>query len=315
MYVVNKNIDFFLIQFPIFFPLVYGLGIYYFPSYENYVIILTIFLLAEPHFGATWPFMISKKNINFILSKKVLFIFTPIIIILCSVLGFFYYKKEFLLLFFLANIFHVTRQSTGISKLYTKDYNERRFQEYSIYIFNIILFFIGFFRFYLPLIDSSKILLLNFLLFLFFFLIIFLYFFKYKFSKNIFILITGLLIFTPIAFVQNPVHAIIMGVTMHYSQYLVLTYIINNRRNMNYEEPLKNSLFRSKKKFIIIVLLYSIIMSVFSLSNKYSFFNLNSLILIPIIFQFLHFYFDSLLWRFSVAENRENTLNFIYSKS
>jgi hypothetical protein len=196
-----------------------------------------------------------------------------------------------------------------------KDYNEKRFQEYSIYIFNIILFFIGFFRFYLPLIDSSKILLFNFLLFLFFFLIIFLYFFKYKFSRNIFILITGLLIFTPIAFVQNPVHAIIMGVTMHYSQYLVLTYIINNRRSMNYEEPLKNSLFRSKKKFIIIVFLYSIIMSVFSLSNKYSFFNLNFLILIPIIFQFLHFYFDSLLWRFSVAENRENTLNFIYSKS
>jgi hypothetical protein len=259
--------------------------------------------------------MISKNNKNFILNKKIQFVVLPILIILCSVLGFFYFKKEFLLLFFLANVFHVTRQSAGISKLYIKDNNERSFHEYLIYIFNIILFFVGFFRFYLPLIGNSEILSLNLSLFLFFFLIIFLYILKYKFTKNVFTLITGLIIFTPIAFVQNPVHAIIMGVTMHYSQYLVLTYIINYRRNKNYEEPLNNSLFKSKKKFIIIVFLYSIIMSVFSLSNKYSFFNVNSLILIPIIFQFLHFYFDSLLWRFSVVENRENTLNFIYSKS
>jgi hypothetical protein len=315
MYVINKKLDFFLIQFPIFFPLVYGLSIYYFPLYENYIIILTIFLLAEPHFGATWPFMISKNNKNFILNKKIQFVVLPILIILCSVLSFFYFKKEFLLLFFLANVFHVTRQSAGISKLYIKDNNERRFHEYSIYIFNIILFFVGFFRFYLPLIGNSEILSLNLFLFLFFFLIIFLYILKYKFTKNVFTLITGLIIFTPIAFVQNPVHAIIMGVTMHYSQYLVLTYIVNYRRNKNYKEEQNNSLFKSKKKFIIIVFLYSIIMSVFSLSNKYSFFNINSLILIPIIFQFLHFYFDSLLWRFSVAENRTNTLNFIYSKS
>jgi hypothetical protein len=314
MYVVNKNIDFFLIQFPIFFPLAYGLGIYFFPMYENYIIILTILLLAEPHFGATWPFMVSKNNINFILKKKIQFILLPAIIIFISVLGFFYFKKEFLLLFFLANVFHVTRQSVGISKLYLKDNNEKIFHEYSIYVFNIVLFFVGLFRFYAPLISISKIMLLNILLVLFF-LIIFFYIYIYKFTKHIFTLATGLLIFLPIAFVDNPVHAIIMGVTMHYSQYLVLTYIINYRRNKNGQNLLNINLHKSKRNFIIIIFLYSIIMSFLSLTNKYDLFNLNFLILIPIIFQFLHFYFDGLLWRFSVMENRNNTLSFIYSKT
>lgn len=314
MYVINKNLDFYLIQFPIFFPLVYGLGIYFFPMYENYIIILTIFLLAEPHFGATWPFMVSKNNINFILNRKIQFILLPLVIIFTSVLGFFYFKKEFFLLFFLANIFHVTRQSVGISKLYLKDNNEKIFHEYSIYAFNIILFFIGLFRFYTPLISISKILLLNILLVLFF-LIILLCIYKYKFTKNIFTLATGLLIFLPITFVDNPVHAIIMGVTMHYSQYLALTYIINYRRNKKDQNFLNINLHKSKRNFIIIIFLYSIIMSFLSLTNKYDLFNLNFLILIPIIFQFLHFYFDGLLWRFSVMENRNNTLSFIYSKT
>jgi hypothetical protein len=314
MYVINKNLDFYLIQFPIFFPLVYGLGIYFFPMYENYIIILTIFLLAEPHFGATWPFMVSKNNINFILNRKIQFILLPLVIIFTSVLGFFYFKKEFFLLFFLANIFHVTRQSVGISKLYLKDNNEKIFHEYSIYAFNIILFFIGLFRFYTPLISISKILLLNILLVLFF-LIITLCIYKYKFTKNIFTLATGLLIFLPITFVDNPVHAIIMGVTMHYSQYLALTYIINYRRNKKDQNFLNINLHKSKRNFIIIIFLYSIIMSFLSLTNKYDLFNLNFLILIPIIFQFLHFYFDGLLWRFSVMENRNNTLSFIYSKT
>ena len=52
----------------------------------------------------------------------------------------------------------------------------------------------------------------------------FVYFiYKFKFSENFFTMVTGVLIFYPVCFVDNPVHAIIMGVTMHYSQYLFLT--------------------------------------------------------------------------------------------
>jgi hypothetical protein len=53
-------------------------------------------------------------------------------------------------------------------------------------------------------------------------------------------------------------------------------------------------------------------MSIMSLTSKSSFLFLQQLVLIPIIFQNLHFYFDGLLWRFSKTENRINTLSFLY---
>ena len=43
-------------------------------------------------------------------------------------------------------------------------------------------------------------------------------------------MVTGVLIFYPVCFVSNPVHAIIMGVTMHYSQYLFLTNKVLKKR-------------------------------------------------------------------------------------
>ena len=41
---------------------------------------------------------------------------------------------------------------------------------------------------------------------------------------------------------------------------------------------------------------------------------LNSLIVIPITGQMLHFYLDSQLWKFSEEHNRQNTLKFILEK-
>ena len=38
--------------------------------------------------------------------------------------------------------------------------------------------------------------------------------------------------FFPICFVDKPIHGIVMGVTMHYVQYLALTYKITLKRNI-----------------------------------------------------------------------------------
>jgi hypothetical protein len=312
MNIISKNVDFFFIKFPIIFPLIYWFGINFFPDYENYIIILTIFLLAEPHFGATWPFMLYENNKELIFKEKKLFFYLPVVIVLFSIIGFFYFKKEFLLIFFLANIFHVTRQSVGISKLYVPNLNEKKFQENLIYFFNILLFFVGFFRFYIPLIHSNDVFYLNIFLFIILFIICVIYIYKFKLGENIYTLITGLLIFFPIAFVDKPVHAILMGVTMHYSQYLILTYVINRRRNISTTKKSSPTVFIPVKKFFFIIFLYSLFMSIMSLTSKSSFLFLQQLVLVPIIFQNLHFYFDGLLWRFSKKENRINTLSFLY---
>ena len=76
-YIINKKSDLLLVKFPIIFPILYGIILYFFPSYENLLIFFTILLLAEPHFGATWPFFLSKKNINFVSTNKLFLIYLP----------------------------------------------------------------------------------------------------------------------------------------------------------------------------------------------------------------------------------------------
>ena len=56
----------FFVKFPILFPLIYMFILYSFPSFETQLIFITILVLAETHFGATWPFFISKVNYNYI---------------------------------------------------------------------------------------------------------------------------------------------------------------------------------------------------------------------------------------------------------
>ena len=312
MRVINSKIDFFFIEFPIIFPIIYATALYFFNNYETFIILFTILVLAEPHFGATWPFMLDKKNQETIFNKKTEFIFLPIMILLFSIFSFFYFTKEFLLIFFVANVYHVTRQSVGITSLYNSNLNERNLHINLIYFYNIILFLIGLFRFYLPIISNENLLLVNFILILMFFLIIIFCYLKFKNYKSLFTLTTGLIIFYPIAFVNNPVHAIIMGVTMHYSQYLVLTFIVGLRRQQEIRSDLKKKFLTSYLiKFFTIIFIYSILMTFFSTFGKSDNDLYKQLIIIPILFQLLHFYFDGLLWKFSIKKNRDNTLKYI----
>jgi len=118
--IFNNKIDFLFIKFPIIFPLIYFMILILYPQFENYLIFMTLLILAEPHFGATWPFFISQANSNLLKKEKDIYIFIPIFLIFISILLFFYFDNLFYLLFFIFNIYHVTRQSAGVSKLYIK---------------------------------------------------------------------------------------------------------------------------------------------------------------------------------------------------
>lgn len=305
--IYNKNIDFLFIKFPILFPLLYLFFYIFFPNYENFLIIFTIFLLAEPHFGATWPFICNSKNKDIVFKNKLIYILLPVSIVIFSVLGYFFFKIHFLLIFYFANFFHVTRQSVGISKLYIEKVEERELQASFIYFYGFILFFIGFFRFYFPIIEERHIINLNIIMISLMIFLLSIYFYFYR-LKNIFTLLTGLLIFYPICFVEKPVHAILMGVTMHYSQYLTLTYKINKERTSNQKS------FFLKKLNIFFIIIYSITMSIISYYSKGYDKIIENLLIIPICGQMLHFYLDSLFWRFSNQEIRNNTLPYLFKK-
>ena len=313
MKILKFNTQFFLVKFPILFPIIYGFILYNYPQFETELIILTILLLAETHFGATWPFLIDKSNYEFLKKNRINLVLIPISIIFFSFLSFLFIKKLFLLIFFAANMYHVTRQSFGVGKLYCSDKREKKYQEALIYIVNVIFFLIGYLRFYLPIINEDNILYLNFGIILILSIIFLSYILKFGFSENFLVFITGCLIFYPICFVGNPVHAIIMGVTMHYTQYIYLTFNVCELRSKKLEFSDIRKKFFSKKinNYLIIVIFYSVIMSYFSLFGKYEELFLKNLIIIPIIGQMLHFYLDSQLWKFSDKHNRDNTLLYL----
>jgi len=89
MRAIKLDFQFFLVKFPIVFPLVYGFVLYNFPQLETELIIVTILLLAETHFGATWSFLVDKINYPFIKSNRVSLATIPLAIIILSLLGFF----------------------------------------------------------------------------------------------------------------------------------------------------------------------------------------------------------------------------------
>ena len=311
MNAIKLDLQFFLVKFPIVFPLVYGFVLYSFPQYETELIIITILLLAETHFGATWPFLLDKVNFPFIKSNRVSLVTLPLMIIILSLLGFFLMKELFLLIFFAANMYHVTRQSFGVGKLYCNDENEKKSQEIIIYAINFLFFIVGFFRFYFPVIDDTNFIYLNIAVIVLLLGFFAYYLFKFGFSENFLIFVTGCLIFYPICFVENPVHAIIMGVTMHYTQYLYFTYNVCKMRRTN-SQVSENVFFTNKiYNYLGIIIIYSIIMSLLSLFGKYDEIYLRNLIIIPIIGQMLHFYLDSQLWKFSEKHNRDNTLTYL----
>ena len=104
------NFEFVLVKFPIFFPIIYGVMLYSFPQFETYILFFTILLLAETHFGATWPFFLHKSNKQFIKENKFHLIAFPVTIIILSLLGYIFFKKFFLLIFFCSK--HVSCNKT-----------------------------------------------------------------------------------------------------------------------------------------------------------------------------------------------------------
>ena len=88
MNIKKLNLEFNLVKFPVIFPIIYGFVLYTLPQFETILIFVTILLLAETHFGATWPFFLNKSNSSLIKKNKIYFISIPIVIIIFSIFGF-----------------------------------------------------------------------------------------------------------------------------------------------------------------------------------------------------------------------------------
>ncbi len=310
--VINSNFsDTFFIKFPIIFPIIYFFSLYIFPEHENLILFITLLLLAEPHFGATWPFLINTKNKEEIKNKRVIYIFFPIMLAIFSLVGFFTFYSVFILLFFAFNIFHVTRQSVGISKLFATNLEQINFEKYVIYGVNIFFFIIGILRFNLTNLIQLDTFYITSLIIIVISISSIIFFMKFRDFGSLLTLITGCLIFLPICFMEKPIHALVMGVTMHYSQYLVLTLRVHEGRKKDLENKMESkSIFSYFSNFIIIISIYGLVMSILAFAPNYDA-TLKNLIVIPLIGQMIHFYLDSFLWRFQEQHHRDVTYKYL----
>ena len=69
--------------------------------------------------------------------------------------------------------------------------------------------------------------------------------------------------------------------------------------------------YKKAPNYILTIIIYASVMTIFSILGKVDEIYLKQLIIIPIIGQMLHFYLDSQLWKFSDKHIKDNTLSYL----
>jgi len=125
-----------------------------------------------------------------------------------------------------------------------------------------------------------------------------------------------MLIYVPILFFKDLATATVVGVGMHWCQYISIvwtTYIRKSSQNST-----KESFFSENIKRIFFIFVYALLMTFIAVKGMPKEINgkieYSSIYLFPILFQLYHFYIDGFIWRFSDPHIKKNVLPYIYQK-
>ena len=310
--IYNPIYDFFLVCLPIWVPITYIFNIYYFHEYNPIIFFIYLFLLGETHFGATWLFFSHKGSLSWVKTKKYELIFIPALILISTFIIGLKSIELILLLILIFNFWHVTSQSIGIIKIYKNNIQSIKIECSIIYILNFFCAVIGILKFiFLFEFIENYIPIISLIVFIIIVAYIIFAIFKVFINSNPYFIaasFTGMIMYLPFLYADTIQNAFMIGIGMHYSQYLALTLPINIRRKSDF----KNNL--SEKSDIIIIILYlffySIVMVLFTLSKS----KINYFYLIPISFQLAHFYIEGFLWKFSDKYIRHNVGNYLFKQ-
>ncbi len=324
-YVISPLLDFLLIQFPIWVPLLYFASTNLFPNFY-WIILISYLIVGEIHFGSTYIFFFDKKYRELFVTEKYIFIFWPILIIFfCVFFAIYFSVSAVLFIILLFNFWHVNRQSIGILNLY----NNKEFQSINklsinlLYIISFLLCAFGVIKFILKLDfyfeNESQIISLFSIVYI---LSVFYLFLKLKKSKSddfnlLFNFSTGVFIFAPVLFCSKIIDVFAMGVGMHYIQYITITWAVFKRKSdkKKTEGDLNYSNLANLNKIIIYLIIYAVLMVFFSNTDIEYKNEQIGIYLVPIFFQLMHFYIDMFVWRFSKSHTRENLNPYLYRLS
>ena len=313
--IFSRYLDLIFIKFPILFVLTYLFFLFSFPEQEQKISLLVLLILAEPHFGATWTIFMDKEMRQIAKSREFDYIQFSIFLLILSILFFIISKNIFYILFFLYNAWHVTKQSIGICKLYSSNPLEVKFQNNILCISNILIVFFGAILYLMIGLISKE---TSFSIGRFFIFLTFLVFFyqlmKYKSFENSLTTFTGISIFLPSFFVSKPIHALLAGVTMHYSQYIALTLklYLSKHKGIYSIKNVMGILFYVKG-YLIWIISYGLLATSLTFIGAINKDFYSNLLILPILGQIIHFYLDGLVWQFRDPRIRETNLKHLIS--
>jgi len=328
----NNGLDQLLICCPILIPIVYSMLLGQFPTYEALIFLAFVVLLGETHFGLTWLFFLDRRNWQWALRKP----FYSLVIPAAMTTGFLavYFWVDPALAILLSSVFsayHVTMQSAGITRLYGGRTAASNAAVKIILGSSALFLLVGFLRFYNPLFVTGAVLRStlsgldpNFLAAALIVAIAgTLYLIgrihREQCSNNfLFAALTGSLLYSPYLFASRPEHAIAMGVGMHWCQYVAITLPLYHRKTRNPDYGRTSIVNWNIAQMAAAVLAYALLMGYFRVDQGlasvagYAFTN-SYLIVIPIVFQNLHYYSEMFTWKFSDPHIRENVGKYVFA--
>ena len=317
--VTTKNffLDNLLINFPLWFPLIYVLMVINFPTIAKLIFIASLFLFAETHFASTWLFFFDSENWNWLKINFYKIFFIPFYTLFLVFFIWFFSPTTVIIFHYLASGWHVTRQSAAIMNIYGLKHRVYNFLIYSI-SFSFLIIGLKKPGILANLLNLDQTNLILFAASAIYLLVLYLSFRNLLGNtiKSFMPILTGILIYLPILFFEDLATATAVGVGMHWCQYLAIMWFKFIRKR-----DIAKTFNISKKdnktiKFILFVFAYSLIMTSLTLVGinyqtdmtiKYNFFYL-----IPLAFQLYHFYIDGLIWKFSDPHIRKNVLPFMF---
>ncbi len=319
--------DFFLLCFPIWVPFIFIFSLEFSPKLLAPLALLFFFILREVHFGATWLFFFNKENRAWFFKRPWVAIGFPaiILLLLLTILLVWGYSLAFLLTN-LASWYHVTRQSIGVNKIYSSA-NARATKAafYYIFLFSTLFLIVGFLRFYSNIQFSPE----DITLLTFFSIIACLlpvvFFMKWHVSRDLSPLFhlsafTGALIFLPYCFAAKAEHALLIGVGMHWLQYIALILYIYHRRSEDKsvsgnQNGFWETILSSPSLIVSFLVIYPLIVALLNMAGQSNGGWVQTMCSFIVLGSYnLHFYYDAFMWRFSDPHIRKNIGSYLFHK-
>lgn len=309
-----------------FLGLIFGFISPYLGGATVIITFLIYFGLGLTHFGSTWFFYLDKSNRHYFDTKPWVFYYFPIILILTPIaLAIGKFTTLVIIITYWFSGYHVMKQSMGITSLYRGklgvfDQKERKIDNLVIMsatglaLFGRYMLYTDFgleryFREYFGIVIVASLAL------------VFVYAFvrwiaatvrRFKtFGTQALPLFTftvvSILLFTPFLYVENFNVAFMSNLLGHYSQYLVLVWMINHNKYVlkGGEGPKPPFLAYVSKHLLLysaVLLMYAfVVTTVGSIS-----------VILPVVgLTWAHFYVDGFLFRFKDPEVRKLILPYI----